>query len=195
MTFICVILQKLKNFVTWCCAFQVQSTLNGDCHHCHQFKANHFHPHSSSKLILALCLCILFMAAEMVGGYIAGSVAVVSDGAHLLTDVVGFLISLIAIATSKKKNTKNFNLGFYRIGTIFLCYLISVLAAFFYLKILFFNYRYKAFTFNFSIRVSFEYLACINSNLKSKAQDVTPVTAVGTVDTKNLFFIRGNNTF
>lgn len=56
------------------------------------------------------------MVAEMVGGYLAGSVAVVSDGAHLLTDIVGFSISLIALSTSKKKSTKNFNLGFYRIG-------------------------------------------------------------------------------
>ena len=79
----------------------------------------HLHNQSSSRLLLALCLCIIFMAAEMIGGYIAGSVAVVSDGAHLLTDVIGFLISLIAIATSKKKSTKNFNLGFYRIGKVF----------------------------------------------------------------------------
>ncbi|EEB11130.1 zinc transporter, putative [Pediculus humanus corporis] len=91
------------------------SNHNGDCHNGHHFMPTHLHNQSSSRLLLALCLCIIFMAAEMIGGYIAGSVAVVSDGAHLLTDVIGFLISLIAIATSKKKSTKNFNLGFYRI--------------------------------------------------------------------------------
>lgn len=58
----------------------------------------------------------MFMIAEMIGGYLAGSVAIVSDGAHLLIDVLGFVISLIAITTSKRKGTTKFNLGFFRIG-------------------------------------------------------------------------------
>lgn len=63
-----------------------------------------------------MCLCVVFMVAEIIGGYIAGSLAVITDGAHLLTDVIGFLISLLAITSSKKKCSKKFNLGFYRIG-------------------------------------------------------------------------------
>ncbi|KAK6619939.1 hypothetical protein RUM44_006339 [Polyplax serrata] len=96
----------------------VQTSLNGDYHHCHQFAPAHGHAHSTSKLVLTLCLCLMFMIAEMIGGYLAGSVAIVSDGAHLLIDVLGFVISLIAITTSKRKGTTKFNLGFFRIEVL-----------------------------------------------------------------------------
>lgn len=118
----------------------LSNNFNGDCHHCHQFIPNQSTSHSESKLILAMCLCVLFMVAEIVGGYVAGSLSVMTDGAHLLTDVVGFLISLLAITSSKRRCSKKFNLGFYRIEV--LATLISILliwimtAIFMYLAII-----------------------------------------------------------
>lgn len=56
------------------------------------------------------------MGAEVIGGYIAGSLAIITDGIHLVMDLFGFLISFIALSSSQRKSTKQFNLGFYRIG-------------------------------------------------------------------------------
>ncbi|KAL0268624.1 UNVERIFIED_CONTAM: hypothetical protein PYX00_010484 [Menopon gallinae] len=82
---------------------------------CYQFASKYSNDNSRVRLILAICLCFLFMGAEVIGGYIAGSLAIITDGIHLVMDLFGFLISLIALSSSQKRSTKQFNLGFYRI--------------------------------------------------------------------------------
>jgi zinc transporter 2 len=37
------------------------------------------------------------MIGEFVGGYVSGSLAIMTDAAHILSDVAGFLISYFAI--------------------------------------------------------------------------------------------------
>lgn len=37
------------------------------------------------KLYIAICLCSLFMIIELVGGFFANSLAIVSDAVHLLS--------------------------------------------------------------------------------------------------------------
>lgn len=49
------------------------------------------------KLLLVTVLCFIFMAGEVVGGYLSGSIAIITDAAHMLSDVAGFLISYFAI--------------------------------------------------------------------------------------------------
>ena len=39
----------------------------------------------------------MFMIAEIIGGWISGSLAIMTDAAHLLSDMLGFAISTIAI--------------------------------------------------------------------------------------------------
>lgn len=41
------------------------------------------------------------MGVEVVGGYMANSLAIMSDAAHLFSDVSGFFISIISIYISK----------------------------------------------------------------------------------------------
>uniref|UniRef100_A0A7S3V097 Cation efflux protein cytoplasmic domain-containing protein n=1 Tax=Aplanochytrium stocchinoi TaxID=215587 RepID=A0A7S3V097_9STRA len=67
-----------------------------------------------SKLLKASILCIFFMIIEVVGGYMAGSLAIMTDAAHLLSDVAGFLISLVALMLSDLSATKNLSFGFRR---------------------------------------------------------------------------------
>ena len=50
-----------------------------------------------NKLIKICCFCFTFMTIEFVGGYIAGSLAIMSDAAHLLSDLAGFLISMFSL--------------------------------------------------------------------------------------------------
>ena len=49
------------------------------------------------KLLMASVLCLVFMVGEAVGGALAGSLAIATDAAHLLTDLISFMISLFSL--------------------------------------------------------------------------------------------------
>jgi Co/Zn/Cd efflux system component len=49
------------------------------------------------KLIIVSVICTLFMISEVVGGFIANSLAIMTDAAHLLSDLLGFGISIGAL--------------------------------------------------------------------------------------------------
>ncbi|KAL4218001.1 hypothetical protein ACF0H5_022739 [Mactra antiquata] len=66
------------------------------------------------KLVIACVLSLSFMLAEVIGGIFAGSLAIVSDAAHLLTDLASFLISLLAIFLASRQATKKLSFGWYR---------------------------------------------------------------------------------
>ena len=57
------------------------------------------------KLKVVLCVCLLFMFAEIGGGILSGSLAILTDAAHMCSDVAGFGISIIAIYVSQKPPT------------------------------------------------------------------------------------------
>jgi zinc transporter 2 len=67
-----------------------------------------------TKLKLAIGLATGFMLVEIVGGYIANSLAIFSDAAHLLTDIAGFAISLVAVVASKRAGCKDYTYGLAR---------------------------------------------------------------------------------
>jgi cobalt-zinc-cadmium efflux system protein len=54
------------------------------------------------KLRLALALIVGFMAAEVVAGILANSLALLSDAAHMLTDAAAIVLSLIALRLSRR---------------------------------------------------------------------------------------------
>ncbi|XP_048796410.1 zinc transporter 8 [Lagopus muta] len=70
------------------------------------------------KLYTASVICIIFMVAEITGEYlcgqIAGSLAVVSDAAHILVDLTSFLISLFSLWLASKPPTKQLTFGWHR---------------------------------------------------------------------------------
>ena len=67
-----------------------------------------------TRLKLAIALSLIFMVIEIIGGYLANSIAIFSDAAHLLTDVAGFGIALVATIASKAPATKRLTFGFAR---------------------------------------------------------------------------------
>ncbi|XP_073286201.1 metal tolerance protein 1-like [Primulina huaijiensis] len=70
---------------------------------------------SIKKLLIAVGLCIVFMIVEIVGGIKANSLAILTDAAHLLSDVAAFAISLFSLwAAGWEANPKQ-SYGFYRI--------------------------------------------------------------------------------
>jgi cobalt-zinc-cadmium efflux system protein len=54
------------------------------------------------KLIIALGLTGTYLVAEVIGGILARSLALLSDAAHMLTDVAALAIALAAIGIGKR---------------------------------------------------------------------------------------------
>lgn len=57
------------------------------------------HPHKDSgrSLKLALVITTAFFILELTGGYFSGSLALISDAGHMLSDVLALLLSLGAL--------------------------------------------------------------------------------------------------
>ncbi len=54
------------------------------------------------KLLMALALTGIFMIAEVIGACVTGSLALLSDASHMLTDTAALAISLIALQIAKR---------------------------------------------------------------------------------------------
>lgn len=70
---------------------------------------------SIRKLLIAVVLCILFMSVEVVGGIKANSLSILTDAAHLLSDVASFAISLFSIWASSWEANPRQTYGFFRV--------------------------------------------------------------------------------
>lgn len=69
---------------------------------------------AQKKLIIAIVLCAIFMAVELVAGIFAHSLAILTDAAHMLSDVCSFGISLFAIHISGLPGTMKMSFGYAR---------------------------------------------------------------------------------
>ena len=89
---------------------------DSDWSHCHSPDRSKSSVDSAArrKLLIACVLCLLFMVAEAVGGYLANSLAIATDAAHLLTDLASFLISLFSLWLSSRPASKKYNFGWHR---------------------------------------------------------------------------------
>ncbi|KAM6218442.1 proton-coupled zinc antiporter SLC30A2 isoform 1-T1 [Rhynchocyon petersi] len=88
-------------------------------HYCHAQKdtGSHCDPNKQRarrQLYAASAICLVFMIGEIVGGYLAHSLAIMTDAAHLLTDFASMLISLFSIWMSSRPATKTMNFGWQR---------------------------------------------------------------------------------
>ncbi|XP_042543667.1 zinc transporter 4 [Dipodomys spectabilis] len=78
-----------------------------------------------TRLTIAAVLYLLFMIGELVGGYIANSLAIMTDALHMLTDLSAIILTLLALWLSSKSPTRRFTFGFHRLEV--LSAMISVL--------------------------------------------------------------------
>ena len=67
-----------------------------------------------STFLFSQSFIITFSAGEVTGGYLSGSLAIMSDAAHMFSDFASFLVSLFAIHLGSKKSTRKFTYGLYR---------------------------------------------------------------------------------
>lgn len=67
-----------------------------------------------SRLVWTLCLTLSYMAAEVIGGIITGSLALLADAAHMLTDAGGLVLALLAIRFAERPATPQRTFGYLR---------------------------------------------------------------------------------
>ena len=80
-------------------------------------KHNHSHDHSDLKgrnLVISIFLNILITVAQVFGGLLSGSLALLSDALHNFSDVISLIISYIANKLTKKKASFHKTFGYKR---------------------------------------------------------------------------------
>ncbi|XP_067428693.1 zinc transporter 2 isoform X2 [Thunnus thynnus] len=87
--------------------------------HCHRTKALVCEDSvdrllAQKKLYIASAVCLVFMIGEVIGGYLAHSLAIMTDAAHLLTDFGSMMVSLFSLWISSRPPTKTMNFGWHR---------------------------------------------------------------------------------
>jgi len=97
----------------------------GDRHHDHAHD-HHDHGHhahhglvvrraESGRLKWVLAITALFMVAEVVGGILANSLALLADAGHMFTDVAALLLSLFAMRLAQRPPNSYKTFGYVRI--------------------------------------------------------------------------------
>ncbi len=78
--------------------------------------AGHSHAHTddSRRLSIALVLLLAFMAAEVVVGILASSLALLADAAHMLTDAGAIALALFAARLARRPPEGGFTFGYRR---------------------------------------------------------------------------------
>lgn len=66
------------------------------------------------RLTIVLGLTATYLVAEVVGGLLTGSLALLADAGHMLTDVAGVALALVAIRFGARPATPERTYGFYR---------------------------------------------------------------------------------
>lgn len=69
---------------------------------------------NKKSLVLVLSFSSLYLVAEVVGGLLTGSLALLADAAHMLTDVGGLALALIAIKLGERQANPRKTYGYYR---------------------------------------------------------------------------------
>ncbi|MBS0648837.1 MAG: cation transporter [Verrucomicrobia bacterium] len=76
-------------------------------HECHE----HAHHHALHR---SLWIAVIFMIVEIVGGWVANSLALISDAMHLFTDVGALLLGIIVARMARWPTTPIMSYGYHR---------------------------------------------------------------------------------
>ena len=78
---------------------------------------DHGHEHDDRNLrrvVAALCLTGAFMVVEVVGGVLSGSLALLADAGHMLTDTMALALAAAAFQVSKRPPNARLSFGYQR---------------------------------------------------------------------------------
>lgn len=90
----------------------------GAGHHHHGHSHGHDHAlagrDNARRLAWTLALQAVYLVAEVVGGWLANSLALLADAGHMLSDVAALALSLFAVWIAQKPATDRRTFGWYR---------------------------------------------------------------------------------
>ncbi|MDI7189142.1 cation diffusion facilitator family transporter [Leptospira santarosai] len=67
------------------------------------------------SILLAILVSFSIFLVELFGGIQSGSIALLADAGHIITDVIALSLSLIAVLLASQKSNHRFSFGYYRI--------------------------------------------------------------------------------
>ncbi|KAF4742027.1 hypothetical protein FOZ63_032298 [Perkinsus olseni] len=70
------------------------------------------------RLWIVIAIATAFMLGEVVGGIIAKSLAIIADAAHILSDISGLVVSLVAIKLSAREPNCRYTYGYWQAEVI-----------------------------------------------------------------------------
>ncbi|MEM8815726.1 MAG: cation diffusion facilitator family transporter [Pseudomonadota bacterium] len=75
----------------------------------------HSHEHNNlTRVYIALALTASFMVVEVIGGIVSGSLALLADAGHMLTDSMALLLAAVAFHVSKRPADPSLSYGYQR---------------------------------------------------------------------------------
>ncbi len=121
----------------------------GHDHDDHSGHDHHDHAHdlrgaSRRNLIISLTLISTYMIAEVVGGILSGSLALIADAGHMLTDALAILMALAAMWIADKEASIERTFGYERAEV--LAALVNTLALWLIAAWILFEAYHRAFT-------------------------------------------------
>lgn len=85
----------------------------------------HTHSHShtpgndnAKRLMLAFGVTATFMVIEVIGGLVSGSLALLADAGHMLTDAAALLFALLAVQFARRPPNARHTFGWLRLTTL-----------------------------------------------------------------------------
>ena len=75
------------------------------------------HDHTNGnmrRVVIALCLTGTFMVVEVIGGVLSGSLALLADAGHMLTDTMALGLAAVAFHVSKRAPDARLTFGYHR---------------------------------------------------------------------------------
>ena len=81
----------------------------------HAHHHGHHHHGSRRRLALVLALTCAFLAVEVVAGLLTGSLSLLADAGHMLTDVAGLVLALAAMKFAERRPSPRRTYGYHRV--------------------------------------------------------------------------------
>ena len=96
---------------------------HADSTHTHSHEHNHAghdHTHGMARqtLRIAFLLTILILAAELIGGFLANSLALLSDAGHVVTDLFALGLAWFATVQAERPANAHKTFGYHRVGIL-----------------------------------------------------------------------------
>jgi cobalt-zinc-cadmium efflux system protein len=83
--------------------------------HGHELSIRQTPSGGKKDLLIAMSITFIMMIAEIVGGLLSNSLALLSDAGHMLTDNLALLLSFFAMTFASRPATERKTFGFYRL--------------------------------------------------------------------------------